>query len=180
MPWREMAMEGIFLCTRQQPEKSKTGQPPLRCPYECITTFLRKAFISFTESSTCYIIIIYDDGTGSFSLSLFLHLAFTNLSLRYLKSKKNLNFSDPFRAPINPNRSLDFSRIACNCRADFFCVLRRRSGLRQVKDKRKMCGKGMQSDEELNQNTLIRSNDRFGIKCVKMKRLRRSNYRPKA
>ena len=65
---------------------------------------------------------------------------------------------------FNPNRSLDFSRIACNCRADFFCLLRRRSGLRQVKDKRKMCGKGMQGGEELNQNTLIRSNDRFGFK----------------
>ena len=69
----------------------------------------------------------------------------------------------PYSSGFNPNRSLDFSRIACNCRADFFCVLRRRSGLRQVKDKRKMCGKGMQSGEELNQNTLIRSNDRFGF-----------------
>ena len=67
---------------------------------------------------------------------------------------------------LNPNRSFDFSRIACNCRADFFCVLRRRSGLRQVKDKRKMCGKGMQGGEELNQNTLIRSNDQFGLKSI--------------
>ena len=60
---------------------------------------------------------------------------------------------------LNPNRSLDFSRIACNCRADFFCVFRRRSGLRQGKGRRKMRGKGMQGGEELDIDIPIRSND---------------------
>ena len=75
---------------------------------------------------------------------------------------------------FNPNRSSDFSRIACDCRADFFCIFRRRSGLRQGKDRKKMRGKGMQGGEELNISTFVRSNDRFGFK-VKRKIIKEEN-----